>query len=176
MDKFYCTGFIICKTNNNNQCCICLETHNKVGIQCVHCPAGTICIGCVSLLCESGMCKICPVCRQDNRKNTMIKKTTIIPVKDTVKVSEITTEVEENGCCEKLPPCKILLDRFACLCSTLFISYLLGILTICSFVTSYNNGLPIGFHFLGLFIGIIEFVVILYCCYQSLCAPHLDWY
>jgi hypothetical protein len=173
MTKFNCMEFIICKTNNN-QCCICRETHNKVGIQCIHCPAGTVCINCVPLLCESGMCKICPVCRQESWKNTMIKKTQIIPMKNSFGLTEISTETKCSRC-EKLPPCKSIFDQLMCVGSALIISYLIGILTICSFISSNANNWNIGLHFLALLVGIIETVVISWCCYNSLCAPHLDY-
>ena len=158
MNKLNFQYFACCKAKNN-KCCICFESNSKSGIQCKLCAAGTICINCVPDLCESGLCKKCPVCRQENWKSIKIKKTKIVPIKKDIELIEISTKNEKKFF-EDLPPCKILIDRLACICTALFISYFMGMLTVCSFTSSNQKEWDIGLNFLGLLLGMLEMAVI----------------
>ena len=53
------------------ECVVCLEKKNKV-ISCRICYNTNVCLDCIHSMCEKGICKLCPICRQQDWKN--IKK------------------------------------------------------------------------------------------------------
>ena len=178
MNNFNFFNFTTCKTTS--QCCICLEKNKKPGYQCILCNRGVVCRNCVPQLCESGMCNKCPVCRQENWRDIKINQTVVIPITQTdVMIVESDGEKKEDdliSCCEQLPPCRTLMDGISTLGSMLFVSYILGVFTICEAIPlSYQNWEPVH-HILALVIGIAEAFLISYCCWYSLCYQRNDSY
>jgi len=177
MNKFNFFNFTTCKTTS--QCCICLEKTKKPGYQCILCNRGFVCRNCVPCLCESGMCNKCPVCRQENWRDIKINHTVIVPITQT-DVIIVGANIEEKDkiirCYDQLPPCRILMDGISTIGSILFISYILGVFTICEAVPVPYQQWGAGIHILALAIGIVVFAIISYCCYHALCKPCEDHY
>ena len=68
----------MCFKNKYNSCPICMEL-KKPAIKCKICTNTEICTDCIVQLCEKGLCSKCPVCRQENWKQSYSTK--IIPFK-----------------------------------------------------------------------------------------------
>ena len=115
------------------ECVVCLERKNKV-ISCRICYNTNVCLDCIHSMCEKGICKLCPVCRQQNWKN--IKKTKILPF---TKINDIEIEnIEDNSIIQnKNNYIYNCINNFKLYCSllhksllTLFLSYCVGLFTI----------------------------------------------
>ena len=178
MNNFSFLNFTTCK--KTSQCCICLEKTKKSGYQCILCNRGFVCRNCIPQLCENGLCGKCPICRQENWRNIKINQTVVIPITqaDVVIVESSGRKTEEGiiNCCEQLPPYNIIMNRISNICSILFISYILGVFTICEAVPVPYQQWGAGIHILALAIGIVVFAIISYCCYHALCKPCEDHY
>lgn len=154
----------------HKKCCICLN-EEKIGINCKLCSEGIICINCVSKLCESGLCRFCPVCRSPNWKQNVMSKFAIIPISEkyteplpTVQI--IMNEDEKKGW--ECPPCSRILDRIGVFIAIIFVSYILGIFTIYVFDNDSDIMTKPGLNLLPLPIGLFELAVCCHCCYRCL--------
>jgi di/tricarboxylate transporter len=119
---------------------------------------GIICINCVALLCENGLCGRCPICRSENWKKSFISQKTIIPINNPLETPVINVNNNQliNIKPISLPPCKYIVDCVYIACSVLFISYVFGVLTLNLFNPAIKIVENVGWNILALFIGLIE--------------------
>ena len=164
--------------NKSSQCCICSETTNK-GFNCKICKEGFVCRKCMPRLCESGLCNKCPVCRQVDWRKKNTNQTVIIPIKESeiIIIEPVTqSQGEEKTCWDELPPCRQIWEYIKMGCCIIFLSYVIGALSIADYVRyGYSKWKP-EHHILALAIGLCEFCIVSYCCWRSLCYPRTDRY
>ena len=164
--------------NKSSQCCICSETTNK-GFNCKLCKEGFVCRKCMPRLCESGLCNKCPVCRQENWRKKNTNQTVIIPIKESeiIIIEPVTqSQGEEKTCWNELPPCRQIWEYIKMGCCIIFLSYVIGALSIADYIRyGYSKWKP-EHHILALAIGLCEFCIVSYCCWRSLCYPRTDRY
>ncbi len=89
-----------CFQTKKHYCPVCL-TEKKGQIKCKICSNTVICSDCIVSMCEKGQCDKCPVCRQEDWKQNLNKKT-IIPFspkkclkRETIQ-DEIQMEIEDE--------------------------------------------------------------------------------
>ena len=164
--------------NKSSQCCICSETTNK-GFNCKICKEGCVCRKCMPRLCESGLCNKCPVCRQENWRKKNTNQTVIIPIKESeiIIIEPVTqSQGEEKTCWNELPPCRQIWEYIKMGCCIIFLSYVIGALSIEDYIRyGYSKWKP-EHHILALAICLCEFCIVSYCCWRSLCYPRTDRY
>ena len=164
--------------NKSSQCCICSETTNK-GFNCKICKEGFVCRKCMPRLCESGLCNKCPVCRQVDWRKKNTNQTVIIPIKESeiIIIEPVTqSQGEEKTCWDELPPCRQIWEYIKMGCCIIFLSYVIGALSVADYIRyGYSKWKP-EHHILALAIGLCEFCIVSYCCWRSLCYPRTDRY
>tara|TARA_B100001093_G_scaffold352102_1_gene336537 strand:+ start:595 stop:909 length:315 start_codon:yes stop_codon:yes gene_type:complete len=97
----------------------------------------------------------------------------IIPIKeeDIIIVEPVNeSSREKKTCWEELPPCRRIWEYIKMGCCIIFLSYVIGALSIADYIRySYPKWKP-EHHILALVIGLCEFCVVSYCCWYSLCS------
>lgn len=142
---------------NKSKCCICLQFKNKIK-HCLKCKNAVICYNCFDSLVEKGLASKCPVCRQLEWHNS-IKKTKIVPLGNTdVILKNESRCINVNKKCF----CLFLFDifRFILLLFLIYMSGLLSILIVSDIALNFLK-----YFWLPFFIGIIEFLILISCCY-----------
>tara|TARA_Y100000996_G_scaffold39058_1_gene27111 strand:+ start:760 stop:1074 length:315 start_codon:yes stop_codon:yes gene_type:complete len=103
----------------------------------------------------------------------------IIPIKkEEIIIVETVNEssIEKKTCWEELPPCRQIWEYIKMGCCIIFLSYVIGALSIADYIRySYSKWKP-EHHILALAIGLCEFCIVSYCCWRSLCYPRTDRY
>ena len=173
-----CSSGLLCCTGKRKHCCICRDTNKRVAIQCILCTDGTVCVNCVARLCENGLCKTCPVCRQEAWKPKAVVHA--------VKVVPVPLPPQDEGhlaypgypptCCDILPPVRELLDRVSVIVAVGLASYVMGIITLWSFIPTLSMGTDVGLNLVAPVIGAIEIALICWCCRCVVCDSAEDMY
>ena len=146
------------------QCCICLQFKMRY-IKCKKCKNAVVCRDCLPSLCEGGLCSKCPICRQTEWKIN-VKKNKIMPESKTnIIINPRYMEEDNVSCCDLCTPlyCGLCCLKGFRLCNLIFLIYCAGLLTIFCFV---GDSLELSFYYwLPAIIGLIEFILLLACCY-----------
>ena len=83
---------------------------------------------------------------------------------------------EKKTCWEELPPCRQIWEYIKMGCCIIFLSYVIGALSVADYIRyGYSKWKP-EHHILALAIGLCEFCIVSYCCWRSLCYPRTDRY
>lgn len=154
---------INCYLKKGKFCCICHED-KKNYVKCTKCKNSHVCSECLLGLIEHGLVNKCPLCKQENWKNSNISSNTVIPI-DNIVEEKIYTDIDRNIVIPKAyqikRKIKIFFGYLLYLSFVLFISFSVGIITVSMVLTDFEMR---DFIIIPTIIGFFESFLILSCC------------